>query len=78
LTSSKGDAAGVARRARRALELLLEARAAEAAAPARAARSQRGAPGAPENDAAAIRALLSLAPVDTLAPRYRDMLAGIA
>ncbi len=72
--AGQGDAAGAARRARRALELLLEARAAEAAAPDRSTRSQRGAPGAPDGDAAEIRALLSLAPAEALAPRYQALL----
>jgi hypothetical protein len=74
--AGQGDAAGAARRARRALELRLEARAADAAASDRPARSQRGAPGDP--DAAAVRALLALAPADTLAPRYRALVGEIA
>jgi hypothetical protein len=76
--AGQGDAAGAARRARRALELRLEARAADAAAPDRSPDSQRGAPDGPEGDAAAIRALLALAPADTLAPRYRTLVGQIA
>jgi hypothetical protein len=75
--AGQGDAAGATRRARRALELLLEARAAEAAAPDRLARPQRGAPG-PEADAAAVRTLLALAPAEALAPRHRELLAGLS
>ena len=63
--AARGDAAGASRRARRALELLLEAHAAGAATPAEAD---------PEVDAAAIRALLALAPRDTLAARYQALL----
>lgn len=76
--AGQGDAAGAARRARRALELRLEARAAEAAAPDRSPQSERGGPDGPDSDAAAIRALLALAPADTLAPRYRTLVGAIA
>jgi hypothetical protein len=76
--AGQGDAAGAARRARRALELRLEARAADAAASDRPPRSQRGAPGDPDGDAAAVRALLALAPTDGLAPRYRTLVDEIA
>jgi len=61
--TGKGDAPGAARRSRRALELLLEARALAAADP---------------TDEAAIRELQLAAPLDTLAPRYRAMLASAA
>ncbi|HEX3766549.1 MAG TPA: hypothetical protein VHW23_47975 [Kofleriaceae bacterium] len=65
--AARGDPAGATRRARRALELLLEARTADAGKPA-------GAQANPAADAAAIRALLVLAPRDTLAARYQALL----
>jgi len=76
--AARGDTAGAARRARRALELLLEARDAEAAAPERSTRSRRDAARPAESDADAARALLALAPAETLAPRHRALLAGLA
>lgn len=61
--TGKGDAPGAARQSRRALELLLEARALAATEP---------------TDEATLRELRLVVPLDALAPRYREMLAGAA